>query len=120
EISTSTPIEFQVYGKTRFETITPISEEVLKEIKNALDQHPEILKLEVQGHTDDSGTEEFNQRLSQERADGVRQWLIDAGVPASKLVAKGYGFSKPRGDNRIRTGRTVNRRVQFVIVERRK
>jgi outer membrane protein OmpA-like peptidoglycan-associated protein len=120
EITISTQIEFQVYGKSRNETITPVSEAVLKEIKDAIEQHPEVLKLEVQGHTDDSGSEEFNQTLSQERADRVRQWLIDAGVPASKLVAKGYGYTKPRGDNRIKTGRMQNRRVQFVILERKK
>jgi outer membrane protein OmpA-like peptidoglycan-associated protein len=91
----------------------------MKEIRDAIIQHPEIVKIEVQGHTDDMGTEEYNQRLSQERAEAVRQWLIDAGVPADKLVAKGYGMSRPLADNRMRPGRTKNRRVQFVILEKR-
>jgi len=49
----------------------------------------------------------------------VRQWLVDHGVAAERLVAKGYGFSRPVADNRVRTGRQRNRRVQFVVLRRR-
>jgi outer membrane protein OmpA-like peptidoglycan-associated protein len=120
EITISIQIQFKTNGYRKSETVSPVSEDVMKEIRDAILTHPEILKVEVQGHTDDSGTEEFNQRLSQERADAVRKWLIDAGVPAEKLTAKGYGYWKPQGDNRIRQGRASNRRVQFVILERKK
>ncbi|MBK8255381.1 MAG: OmpA family protein [Polyangiaceae bacterium] len=114
------PIEFVTYGKARTETIDPLSDAVLRQVKDAIDAHPEILKIEVQGHTDDSGSEDFNKALSQQRADAVRTWLVNAGVSADKLVAKGYGYEKPLGDNRIRTGRQKNRRVELVILERRK
>jgi len=116
----SQQVRFVIYGKTKFETVDPVSDELMQEIKSVIDKHPEIIKIEVQGHTDDSGSEEFNQDLSVMRANAVRQWLIDAGVPASKLVAKGYGFSKPLADNRVKTGRQANRRVEFVVVERAK
>lgn len=119
EIVMKQQVQFHVYGKHRNETVSPVSQALMNEIRDAITQHPEIAKIEVQGHTDDSGNEEFNQRLSQERADAVRQWLIDAGIPADKLVAKGYGYTKPLGDNRIRQGRQQNRRVQFVIIEKK-
>lgn len=119
EIVTSKPIEFVTYGKNRFETVSPISDDVLKEVRDAIEQNPNIEQVEVQGHTDDSGNEQFNLNLSQKRADTVRDWLIAAGVPAQKLVAKGYGFEKPLADNRIRTGRQKNRRVQFIIIKQK-
>ncbi len=114
------PIEFVTYGKGRTETIDPLSDSVLKQVHDAIVAHPEILKIEVQGHTDDSGDDEFNKTLSQQRADTVRSWLVSAGVAADKLVAKGYGFDKPLADNRIRTGRQRNRRVELIILEKRK
>jgi OmpA-OmpF porin, OOP family len=119
EIVIKQQVQFQVYGNSRSETVDPVSNDLMNEIRDVLNQHPEITKLEVQGHTDDSGNEAFNQHLSEERATAVRQWLIDAGIPANKLVAKGYGYSKPLADNRIRQGRQQNRRVQFVIIERK-
>ncbi|MEO5728529.1 MAG: OmpA family protein, partial [Byssovorax sp.] len=119
EIVIKQQVQFQVYGSSRGETVDPVSNDLMNEIRDVLNQHPEITRVEVQGHTDDSGNDRFNQHLSEERAQAVRQWLIDAGIPASKLVAKGYGYTKPLADNRIRQGRQQNRRVQFVIVERK-
>jgi len=119
EIVTSKPILFVSNGKKRWQTVDPISDEILYEVRDAIQQDPSIEIVEVQGHTDDDGTEDYNQQLSQERADAVRQWLIQAGVPEDKLVAKGYGFEKPVADNRIRTGRLQNRRVQFMISKRK-
>ena len=102
------------------ESVTADSQGVLMEVAEAIKSRTDIRKVEVQGHTDDSGDEDYNQDLSQRRADAVRTWLIErADVPADKLVAKGYGFSRPIADNRIKTGRAKNRRVQFVIVSRK-
>src|SRR5690606_32634479 len=113
-------IEFSTYGDSIDESVTPDSEQVLREVADAIKSRPEIVRVEVQGHTDDSGDEEYNVDLSQRRAEAVRKWLVDkGGVPADKLVAKGYGFSRPIADNRVRTGRQRNRRVQFVIIEKR-
>ncbi|AKT40347.1 OmpA family protein [Chondromyces crocatus] len=118
EIVTSKPIQFVMNGKERWQTVDRISDDLLYEVRDAIVQDPTIQLVEVQGHTDDEGDEKYNLDLSQQRADAVRQWLIQAGVPANKLVAKGYGMEKPLADNRIRTGRQKNRRVQFVIVQR--
>jgi outer membrane protein OmpA-like peptidoglycan-associated protein len=120
EILFSAQIQFRPNGFRKSETVAPVSEELMKEIRDVIIKHPEISKLEVQGHTDDNGGEEYNLKLSQERADAVRSWLIAAGIPAEKLVAKGYGFWKPVADNRVNAGRVRNRRVQFVILEKKK
>ncbi len=120
EIATREQIQFKINGRNRSETISPVSSDLMKEIHDVITQHPEITKIEVQGHTDDSGKDDYNLILSQERAEMVRKWLIDAGIPGDKLVAKGYGYTKPVADNRIRQGRQANRRVVFVILERKK
>ena len=120
EIVTRTQIQFKINGRRRSETISRVSEDLMNEIRDVITQHPEITKIEVQGHTDDSGRDDYNLALSQDRADAVRQWLVDAGIPSDKLVSKGYGYLKPTADNRIRQGRQANRRVVFVILERKK
>jgi outer membrane protein OmpA-like peptidoglycan-associated protein len=121
EIEIGVPIEFTVYGDSLAESVTPRSEKVLREVADAIKNRPEITRVEVQGHTDDSGEEQFNLDLSQRRAETVRKWLVDkGGVSADRLVAKGYGFSRPRSDNRMRKGRQENRRVQFVILEQKR
>lgn len=120
DILISKRIEFDTYGDSVGESVTADSQGVLMEVAEAIKSRTDIRKVEVQGHTDDSGDEDYNQDLSQRRADAVRTWLIErADVPADKLVAKGYGFSRPIADNRIKTGRAKNRRVQFVIVSRK-
>ena len=79
--------------------------------------NPQITKVEVQGHTDNVGTEDTNLRLSQRRAQAVRNYLISKGVRRSRLDAKGYGNSAPIATNDTEDGRGQNRRVQFEIVE---
>ena len=76
-----------------------------------------VKKVEVQGHTDSQGRDAFNLKLSQKRAESVRAYLIERGVPALSLEAKGYGETMPIASNRTRSGRAKNRRVEFVIVD---
>jgi OmpA-OmpF porin, OOP family len=71
-------------------------------------------KVEVGGHTDNVGTPEANLRLSQERAQAVMAALVQRGVPAARLTAKGYGQTSPIADNRTEDGRAKNRRVELV------
>ncbi len=120
EIVISQKVEFDTYGDSVGEAISENSEQLLQEVVDVINQHPEIELLEVQGHTDDSGNEEFNLELSERRAKAVLEWLANNGVARDRLTAKGYGFSRPVADNRVRTGRQRNRRVQFVIVKQRK
>ena len=119
EIIIRQQVQFVTYGSTLQDTVSPDSEALLTEVRDAIQAHPEIELIEVQGHTDDSGSEEFNMALSEQRANVVRDWLAAKGIASDRLVAKGYGFSRPIADNRIRTGRQANRRVQFVILRRR-
>lgn len=72
------------------------------------------VKVEVAGHTDSIGTDEYNMGLSLRRADAVRNYLVDKGVPAERLTVKGYGESQPVADNATSEGRFQNRRVELI------
>ena len=85
-----------------------------------LDQDVDALKawgdvdVEVAGHTCSIGTEEYNLGLSQRRAEAVRNYLVSKGVSADRLIARGYGESRPVASNATREGRAQNRRVELV------
>ncbi|MGD0675235.1 MAG: OmpA family protein [Polyangiaceae bacterium] len=98
--------------------ILPQSFGLLTEVADTLIRHPEIRRVEVQGHTDNSGTAEHNHALSDERAEAVRAWLVQHGVVADRLTAHGYGQDNPLVPNVTASNRARNRRVQFIIVER--
>jgi outer membrane protein OmpA-like peptidoglycan-associated protein len=93
-----------------------ISYRILDEVVGVLDENPKI-NLEVQGHTDNVGTDGYNMKLSQSRADAVRTYLVSKGVAAPRLVAKGYGFHQPIVPNTTAGNRELNRRVQFIRTE---
>lgn len=94
-------------------TIKPESMGTLNMIVGVLKDNPEI-KFEVGGHTDSDGADAYNLKLSQQRAEAVREQLIKMGVDASRLTAKGYGETKPIADNNTADGKANNRRVEFV------
>lgn len=73
------------------------------------------LKVQVEGHTDSTGTEEYNQRLSEQRAQSVREYLVDQQVPAAAVTAFGFGESMPVSTNDTAEGRQQNRRVELVV-----
>lgn len=93
--------------------IKPQSTGTLNEIAALMRAHP-ALRFTVEGHTDNTGTAQSNQALSQERAVAVCRWLQQAGIDESRLVPRGFGMSRPAGDNATPEGRAVNRRVEFV------
>jgi len=74
--------------------------------------------VEVQGHADAQGSAEYNLKLSQRRAEAVREYLIGKGIPAERLVARGYGDTQPIASNATAVGREQNRRVEFVLLEK--
>jgi outer membrane protein OmpA-like peptidoglycan-associated protein len=106
----------------QFETGTAVlraeSDPILTELVRLLAVRPDIELVEVQGHTDETGTAELNRRLSDERARAVVAWLVAHGVASERLVAKGYGKEQPIADNTTEAGRAQNRRVVFRIVRR--
>jgi outer membrane protein OmpA-like peptidoglycan-associated protein len=99
--------------------ILPVSDDLLRQVAGVLVEHPEIVKLEVQGHTDSRGGKKYNRKLSQKRADSVMKWLVTFGqIDSGRLSAHGYGPDQPIADNATPEGRQKNRRVQFKIIEK--
>ena len=74
--------------------------------------------VSIEGNTDNTGSEEHNMKLSQQRADNVMKFLVDQGIDASRLTAKGLGMSMPIADNKTKEGRQKNRRVDLVIQDK--
>ena len=99
-------------------TIKAESFGILDEVAQTLVEHPEILSVEVAGHTDADGPDAYNLALSQRRVDAVRAYLIGKGVAADRLTAKGYGESRPLTTNATEDGKAKNRRVEFTILSR--
>jgi outer membrane protein OmpA-like peptidoglycan-associated protein len=120
EIVIKHQVQFKVAQLTMDQTVDPVSDDLLTEVRNAILDHPEIDLIEVQGHADETGPEAFNQSLSEGRARAVRLWLIRKGIPPKKLVSKGYGSKAPIAPNDSDKGRQENRRVQFVIIQKAK
>jgi len=108
----------QVSFGTGSDEILPNSEPLLLEVADALLRNPDLELIEIQGHTDNRGELEVNMLLSQRRAEAVRQWLIEHGVEPARLMAKGYGPTRPLAPNITAYNRARNRRVQFKIVRR--
>jgi OOP family OmpA-OmpF porin len=115
EIVIRRQVQFRFGRSTIDQTVDPVSDDLLGEVRDAIVQHPEIELIEVQGHADNVGVEAFNHQLSTARANAVRKWLVDRGIPGNKLEAKGYGSTQPLASNVSEAGRQENRRVQFVI-----
>jgi outer membrane protein OmpA-like peptidoglycan-associated protein len=100
--------------------LLPDSEKLLSEVADALKEHPEILKIRVEGHTDTRAGSRYNRKLSRARARSVRKYLIEQGVAGRRLVARGYGEKAPVETNETPEGRYKNRRVEFKILKRKR
>lgn len=111
--STGIVIHQTVYFEFNRAVIRPQSFQLLDTVAQVMRDFPDIT-VEVQGHTDDRGRDEYNLRLSGERAEAVRQYLIQRGIPAARMTARGYGETRPIASNRRAAGRAQNRRVEFV------
>jgi len=91
-----------------------LAREKLARISGIIEMYPG-LRLAAEGHTDDVGSESFNQTLSEKRAEAVQNFLVSQGVPEASITAIGLGESAPVADNRTAAGRQLNRRVELVI-----
>jgi OOP family OmpA-OmpF porin len=97
--------------------ILKTSDFIIEAVTKILQDHPEIKKVSIEGHTDSKGGDAFNKALSQQRANAVMKALIKKGIDKKRLSAKGYGEEKPLDTNDTEEGRANNRRVEFHIVE---
>ncbi|MCC7540111.1 MAG: OmpA family protein [Deltaproteobacteria bacterium] len=107
----------QIQFETDSAEIRAVSFPLMEEIADVMIRNPQACRIEIQGHTDNTGGNEHNMTLSQNRAESVRTWLIAAGVAAERLTARGYGPTRPLVPNITAGNRARNRRVQFVITE---
>jgi OOP family OmpA-OmpF porin len=118
-----TPELIELRDKIQFETdsavLLPQSKTVLDDVVKNLQDHPEITKVRIEGHTDSTSTPEHNQTLSEQRAASVKTYLVSKGIAPGRLTTQGFGQDKPVGDNDTEDGRFQNRRVEFHIVEKK-
>jgi outer membrane protein OmpA-like peptidoglycan-associated protein len=97
--------------------LKPESFESLNKIVAFLNSNPTLI-LEIAGHTDDEGADEYNRVLSQGRAEAIVKYLTGVGIAPSRLTAKGYGESKPIDLGKTKAAKAKNRRVEFTIVKK--
>ncbi len=115
--------EIRLSEKVLFETdsakILGQSSALLEELADVFQRNPNIELVEIQGHTDNTGPRDHNQRLSDARAASVRDYLTKAGVASSRLTSKGYGQDRPLSPNVTEANKAKNRRVQLVIIKKK-
>lgn len=105
-----------IYFATGSAKIRPKSFSILDNVATTLVKYVDI-KIRIEGHTDNRGNDEKNQKLSEARAQSVRSYLVGKGIAANRLTAIGFGEAKPVATNKSRKGRTQNRRIEFHIAE---
>jgi len=106
-----------IYYETNSYTLTQASKVVIALFVEFLKDNPTV-KVEIQGHTDNIGNDDANQKLSEQRAKAVYDHVLSKGIPADRLRYKGYGESQPIADNNTASGRAKNRRTVFLIYEK--
>ena len=107
----------QVHFATGKATILPDSGPLLAQVVDAI-VTSDLKKLRIEGHTDNKGDKAFNLKLSQDRASSVADWLAKAGIDRARLDTAGFGDTRPVAPNMTARGRQLNRRVEFLIIER--
>jgi len=96
-------------------TLRPDSYKQLTELLEYLQRHPDI-KIEIAGHTDNTGNDAHNIKLSQDRANTIRNYLLKKGIKSTQVTTKGYGATEPVADNATEDGRQLNRRTEVRIL----
>ena len=100
-------------------TLNASSKTNLDSLAKTLNKYPDT-NIIIDGHTDDTGTEKHNMKLSEQRASTVETYLSQKGVESNRMVTRGFGESVPKSDNQTTTGRSENRRVEIGIVANEK
>lgn len=96
-------------------SLTPEARSILDDAVDALLNTDEVVEVRVEGHTDSIGSEEYNQKLSQRRAESVVEYLVSKGVNGNNLIPVGMGETSPIANNDTDAGRALNRRVDFIV-----
>jgi peptidoglycan-associated lipoprotein len=104
------------FGPDKFE-LADTGRQALDQLVDKLKSMDKMVFIEVQGHTDSRGGEQYNEVLGQRRAEMVRNYLHDHGIPLNLIAAISYGDKKPVADNKTREGRAENRRVEVLVLE---
>ena len=105
-----------IYFELDRSELMPRSYVELKKLLKIMRQSPQ-LAIEVCGHTDSMGDDEYNQTLSEKRAKSVAEYLTGNGIPTSRTRYKGCGSAQPVADNKTPQGRQMNRRVEFIVLQ---
>jgi outer membrane protein OmpA-like peptidoglycan-associated protein len=95
-------------------TLLPVSFTPLNKVVAFMKENPEV-KIDVLGHTDNTGTDAVNEKLSQKRAEAVAQYFTKKGISADRISSKGFGSTEPIADNKTAAGRAQNRRTEFLF-----
>ena len=106
-------VQFELGSDKLLEVSFPLLDDVAQVMKD----NPQIEVLQVEGHTDSTGSPDFNRKLSQQRAESVAKYLSSKGVKAARMEPKGFGPDRPIADNETDPGREANRRVEFNILK---
>lgn len=106
----------QIYFEFNSSELLTVSYIQLDSLYNILEQKPSV-RIEIRGHTDNIGSESYNKKLSVERAASVYNYLIEKGIPKTRIKYRGFGPNVPVADNGTEEGRELNRRVEIFIVE---
>jgi OmpA-OmpF porin, OOP family len=115
--ASSITIGEKVQFATGSSQILPVSFSLLDEVAKVLTDNPQIELVQVEGHTDSTGTAAINRKLSQQRAESVMHYLAGKTVASGRMKAQGFGPDRPIADNSSDAGKEQNRRVEFVIVK---
>lgn len=109
----------RILFETNSDKLLPESFEILDEVAFVMEKNAR-LRIRVEGHTDDVGTETYNQDLSARRAASVMKYLLEKGIAEDRLESIGCGEGTPIADNKTEEGKQQNRRVEFVILRRKR
>jgi outer membrane protein OmpA-like peptidoglycan-associated protein len=115
--ASSIKISEKVQFKLGSAELLPDSFGLLDEVAGVMRDNAQIERVQIEGHTDSTGSAKINKKLSKERAESVRAYLMKKGIEDKRMVAVGFGPDKPIADNATPDGQEANRRVEFNIVK---
>lgn len=113
KIELSETVQFETNSANLIERSKTLLDDVVRE----LNEHPEVKRIQIEGHTDKVASKAYNMTLSKKRADAVKAYLVGKGISPKRLTVKAFGETKPIASNKTEEGRAQNRRVDFRILK---